>query len=65
MLTYKCEVCKKVYDVSCMEGKATYLIGNKRYIIKHEAEDCGECQDFLKEVEKQKREQLRMESSDL
>lgn len=65
MLTFSCNTCKKKYDASCLDGKATYLIGNKRYIIKHEGEDCGACRDFLKQMEDQKREQLRMESKEL
>lgn len=62
MLTFTCNTCLKIREVVCLDGKATYMIENKRYIIKDENQDCNDCFERLRADDNLKREQIRMES---
>lgn len=65
MLVFTCEVCLKLYNVTCLDGKAAYMISNKRYVIKDEKQDCAECEKKLREDDSLKREQIRQQTVQL
>jgi len=62
MITFTCPDCFKIRPVTCIDGKATYMIGNRRYIIKDEEQDCAICAERLRADDNKKREQIRYET---
>ncbi len=65
MITFTCEVCLKIRPVACLDGIAAYMIGNKRYVIKREAQDCADCERRLRADDDLKREQIRYETIEI